>query len=85
MSNKADRYQYQPWYIKLWRRRHYIPIPIVALLAYLGRPSFEDGDVPSFKVCWHLAIGLAQVKMNWLHDWEEVRARLRSKEEEEGK
>lgn len=79
MRNKADRYQHQPWYVKLWRRRHYVPIPLAALRMWLSRPHCEDGEVLSFKVCWSIAIGLAQVKMNWLHDWSEIRDRMRRK------
>lgn len=76
MSNKEDRYQHQPWHVKLWRRRHYIPIPFVALRAYLAGKRIRE-DLP-FGVCWRIAIGLAQVKMLWLHDWSEIRDRLRA-------
>jgi hypothetical protein len=72
--DKSNRYQYQPWYIKLWRRRHYLSIPFVALRAHLSRP--EDLHRPPFKIAWSIAIGLAQVKMNWLYDWSDLKERL---------
>jgi len=84
--DKTNRYQYQPWYIKLWRRRHYIPIPFVAASIYLASErarmksvllSADEDWVPlSWRNSWSIAIGLAQVKMNWLHDWSEIRDRL---------
>jgi len=74
MRDKADRYQHQPWHVKLWRRRHYIPIPFVAVRIYLATRKSREG-LP-FRAAWSIAIGLAQVKMNWLHDWSEIRDRL---------
>jgi hypothetical protein len=72
--DKSNRYQYQPWYIKLWRRRHYILIPFVTVRIYLATMMARE-SLP-FRTTWGLAIGLAQVKMNWLHDWSEIRDRL---------
>ena len=74
-DRKADRYQHQPWYVKLWRRRHYIPIPLVALRIYWAGRKVR-ADEPAFRIALSIAIGLAQVKMNWLHDWSEIRERL---------
>jgi hypothetical protein len=76
MSDKADRYQYQPWHVRLWRRRFYLAIPFVAMRVFLTRSQFEDGDILSFRICWSIAVGEAQAKMNWLWDWDEVKARL---------
>lgn len=77
MSNKADRYQYQPWYVKLWRRRHYLPIPFQAARMYLA--TRKQRRPLSFRNAWSVAIGLAQVRMIWLHDWDELRVRLEKK------
>jgi len=65
-----DRYQNQPWHIKLWRRRFYLPIPFNALSLKISHP--ED----PMALHWRLAIGLAQSKMKWYYDWEEVKGRL---------
>jgi hypothetical protein len=72
MSDKQDRYQYQSWYIKFWRRRYYILIPIFAFKMWV-KGSFNNYR---FRICWSIAKGLAQAKMNWLYDWEEVKERL---------
>lgn len=60
-----NRYQHQNWYIKLWRRRYYLLIPFTAYSIW------KTGE--KFKVAWSLAIGLTQVKMNWLYDWKKPR------------
>ena len=69
---EKDRYQYQSWYIKLWRRRYYLTIPFTALSIWV-----RVGE--RFRFAWSISIGLAQSKMNWLYDWEEVRGRLEKK------
>lgn len=70
----SDRFQYQPWYVKLWRYRYYIPIPFYATKMWL----FSKWDCFSFGNAWSIAVGLAQVKMNWLYSWEEAKTRLHS-------
>ena len=58
-----DRYQEQRWYVKLWRRRWYLLIP---------------WDAWRWRGCkeiihpWHLAVGVAQGKMEWYYTMEEV-------------
>ena len=47
-NNKLDRYQYQPWYIKLWRRRWYlwaysVALKQTAMWIYRGLPCNEWG------------------------------------------
>jgi hypothetical protein len=61
-----DRYQFQPWYIRLWRRRHYLPIPWVALRIKLRHPDDH------WDMAWSLAKGLAQCRMKWTHTWAEL-------------
>ena len=71
--NKSNRFQDQPWHIKLWRYRYYILIPYWATRMWL----FENFKDPlSFKNCWSIAIGLAQINMEWLYSWEESKQRL---------
>jgi hypothetical protein len=72
MRDKKDRYQFQPWYIKLWRRRYYLKIPFNAISIWIRGKE-------RFRFAWSISIGLAQCKMNWLYDWEEVRGRLKEK------
>lgn len=76
----SDRYQHQPWYVKLWRRRHYVPIPYTTIRIWLAerkRPLEDEDDwLLSFKSCWGLATGLAQANMNWVYDWDEVKNRF---------
>jgi hypothetical protein len=69
--NKDKRYQNQPWYIKLWRRRFYLLIPYRTATIYWYNRKEEDKI--SFKNCYSIAIGLAQVNMNWVYDWEEIK------------
>ena len=68
-GKKEDRYQYQPWYICFWRRRYYIMIPYTTF-------KFWKGNKISWKLCWSIAMGIIQYKMNWVYDWEEVKERL---------
>lgn len=60
-----NRYQFQPWYIKLWRRRHYLYIPIDTIKTWFR------SDI-SLKHCFSIAIGWAQVKMDWTYTLEEM-------------
>lgn len=69
MRKKSNRYQNQPWYIRLWRRRWYLMIPYWACRWYFKHPDFIDY---SFKNAWGLATGDAQVRMQWWYDWDEV-------------
>jgi hypothetical protein len=74
----SDKYQDQPWYIKLWRRRYYLMIPFVALRIYFAAKKQEDNEFPVwFKHAWSIATGLAQGKMNWTVEWAEAEARIR--------
>lgn len=61
-----DRYQYQPWYIKLWRRRHYIPIPWVAFKIW-----WKNSDTP-WELAWSIAVGSAQILMKWHYTMDEI-------------
>lgn len=73
MSNKQDRFQYQPWYIKLWRYRWYLTIPYCAIKWWIVANVSNEYDSMSFKHEWSMAKGMAQVKMNWLYDWDEIK------------
>lgn len=67
--NKNIRYQDCPWYIKLWRRRYYLLVPINALRFYIFYNLIDKNDLfSSFRTCWGFEVGLAQCKMNWVYD-----------------
>lgn len=63
---KDDRYQHQPWYIKLWRRRYYLLVPYKVL-----RSKIRNTHEP-WKVLWSIHIGLAQCAMKWTYTMDEV-------------
>jgi hypothetical protein len=72
-QTRDDRYQFQPWYIKLWRRRHQLVIP------YMTFRYCWVGDWPgidTWKLAWRVAVGEADYRMNWLYTLEEVKERL---------
>jgi hypothetical protein len=71
MNNKKNRYQYQKWYVKLWRRRWYLKIPLDAIRIWFANRKKKD-DLSTFTFALALAIGEAQYKMNWLYDINEV-------------
>ena len=91
-KNHSDRYQDQPWHIKLYRRvRCQWKVPFTACSIWHhertrpleARVNLLDPDGPlvpdwrlSFRKCWSLAVALSQGKMKWYYDWDEVKQRL---------
>jgi hypothetical protein len=70
-------FQECPFYVKLWRLRHYIAIPFLAFQMWV-RAVQNDTNNPNtrmpylpFRDCWDIQIGLAQVRMNWLHEFKD--------------
>ena len=70
-----QRYQFQPWYIKLWRRRWYLTIPYWTLRTVLNEANKEF----SIKDLWGISTGMAQSQMGWYYTIEETKARLESR------
>jgi hypothetical protein len=66
-----DRFQNQPWYIKLWRYRHYFWIPFRATLFYF-RQEDDDDEKLRFRDCWGISKGYAQTHMKWYFTLEEM-------------
>jgi hypothetical protein len=66
MTAKNNRFQYQPWYIKLWRYRYYIKIPFIAGSMFIKCKTLRGH-------CYSVAKGLMQAKMNWVYDWDEIK------------
>lgn len=63
---KDNRYQYQSWYVKLWRRRYYLTIPYYVLRGKFYHPE------ESWGLLWSLNIDMAQCKMNWVYNSKEL-------------
>lgn len=55
---------------RIWRRRWYLVIPFYTIQSY----KYDFGTVffKGFVDRWTFAIGLAQAKMNWLYDGDEL-------------
>jgi hypothetical protein len=66
----AHRYQHQPWYIKLWRNRWTLMVP-VWFLRRIGL-KWDDGSVLPPAHVWSLARGTAHHKMDWWYTMDEV-------------
>lgn len=73
-NSKKDRYQFQPWYIKLWRRRWYVVILYWAFMMW-----FRNFKRFPLSFCFKLATGIAQSRMNWTYDWKDVKKHLEKK------
>lgn len=63
MSDRNDRYQHQPWYGRLWRRRWYLLVPWTA---------WTLRKVDGGGMAWGLAIGMAQCRMRWWYTFDEA-------------
>lgn len=74
MTSDPDRYQFQSWWVRLWRRRYYIPVPIRALRVWWA--SRRDDQPLTYLDCLSICIGAAQIPMKWYHTWDEVADRL---------
>lgn len=74
---KSDLFQDQPWYIKLWRYRHYLCIPYNTII-YRYFSNIAD---KKWKYAYSIAIGDAQIKMRWVYTLQEVKENLESKRE----
>ena len=79
------RYQDCNKLVKLWRRRHYLPIPFMWLFHMTLKPfksyEFETNEehIVKGKNLYKVLIGLAQSKMKWYYSHEEVMDRIRRK------
>jgi len=78
---KEARYQEQPWYIRVWRRRWYLLIPYNTLHWYKSttKETIKDMDVTRLSFCYDMAIADAQIKMEWWYTMEEVMDHLKDK------
>jgi hypothetical protein len=86
MKRNVKRYQECSWPVRLWRRRHYLGIPYRAIRYWWSskrhtKPDDEFGPM-SFGLCWSIAIGEAQIDMNWYYTGEEMREHLEERKKE---
>jgi hypothetical protein len=65
----SNRFQDQPWYIKLWRYRWYLSIPFRMIRIYLANTKKLDNDL---YFAYSLAMGEAHYKMKWFYTVEEA-------------
>lgn len=75
------RYQNCRWYVRLWRRRHYLVIPYEAVRLW---GNDEVGSHP-FSFYWGWAIGEADVRMEWTYSLDEVDRELTKRRKKRGK
>lgn len=74
----SNRYQDQTLLVRMWRKARWYPtIPFVALGMYVR----SRADMPFF-MCWKLAKGIAQGKMEWWYSMDEVMERMRARTKE---
>lgn len=66
------RFQEAPLHVKIWRLRHLLSVPWLALGIWRRSPE-------GFKFAWQLAIGIAHAKMLWIWTQEEVEARWKAR------
>lgn len=89
MFKGKDRYQFQPWYTKVWRRRFWVRAWLSAAWSYLFHRDrireewgycvgvTPDGAEQTLWGChWDAMKGHACVEMGWIHTLEEVSNRL---------
>lgn len=78
-----NRYQNQPWYVKLYRRVRYMPIAYltywyILIIWKLGGSKIEEKDwfLTAKSFTQHLksmCIGYAEIKMKWYYSLDECR------------
>lgn len=75
-----NRFQNQPWHIRLGRLLWWYPrIPWMWLL---GLPYLEKNELTAGQ-WWSICVGIAQCRMNWLYTMEEVEERIKECSTEE--
>lgn len=67
VDEHRQRFQCQPWYIRLWRYRYYLPVPFKATSWWIGDHVRKNGRKEPFSLFWGLALGLAQGPMKWYY------------------
>ena len=69
----SKRFQECNWVEKLWRYRHYVYIPFRFIRVIILKSLDPDKEENlNSKTIWHILIGDAQIKMNWVWTSDEV-------------
>ena len=69
---------------KAWRCRHYLRIPFDTAYAWAwDRINCPPNEWDTFGLHWRLSVGIAQGRMNWMYQWEDVRDADDDSDEEE--
>ena len=71
-----NRFQDQPWYVKLWRYRWYLKVPFDTVRIYFANKKFVEDKL---YFAYSLAMGEAHIKMNWLYTMDEAMKVLENK------
>jgi hypothetical protein len=71
--NHEKRYQECGPLEKFWRRRHQLRVPYEAVRGWLWeRRNLPADEHETFGVHWSIALGSADLRMNWVYTWEEA-------------
>lgn len=84
------RYQFQKWYVKLWRSRYYIPllwkVPTLWFRPFFWNMIFKEiqeeqmsflySYVRTYELMLSIYVGEAQYKMEYYYTWDEVKERF---------
>lgn len=73
----ADRYQNQPWHVRVWRSRFYLLVPFWAFDSWMRHtPQNEKGEYDpdedgfdDLQFFWVMAVGRACIRMNYVYDF----------------
>lgn len=78
LKKESPRFQECGKLVKLWRYRHYIPIPFQWIWAMYIRSIFITDDTTLEReklrgtMLWSILKGSAQIKMRWYYTMEEM-------------
>lgn len=67
-----DRYQHQPWYIKLYRNLRYQPISVVSSIYWSLAALGHKNRWRKIGFIWSLRKGLVQMDMKFYYTMEEL-------------
>jgi hypothetical protein len=78
-----ERYQHQPWYIKLWRRRFYLKAYYYWLVGLHHTDAIDSEHKMPWKryqrFRWDMEIGSAQFEMGYYYTLDEVKEKEKNR------
>lgn len=75
----SQRFQCQKWYVRLWRYRYYLTVPVRSIHWWIADRLNKDSRKESFRNYWHLAIGIVQGPMKWYYTMFETFGRIQER------